>query len=84
MEKPDTHVPEWEHEAAANGESNSKAKQKQSTSALLSEKLDRVLPPHKRYLRLSRNAFLWVVLGTILALLALIIGLAAGLTAGSG
>lgn len=40
-----------------------------------------LFPPHRTYFGRSRRTFLLVVCGAILALLALIIGLAAGLTA---
>lgn len=69
-------VPEWEH---TNGLNNAGATT-QSAGPSLKQKLDNAMPPHKRYLGMKRNIFLLALLATILALLALIIGLAVGLT----
>lgn len=46
----------------------------------LSDRLDRVLPPHKRYFRRSRRTLLIAILVAFLCLLALVIGLAVGLS----
>ena len=46
----------------------------------LSDRLDRVLPRHKRYCGRSRKTLLIILLVVALCLLALIIGLAAGLS----
>lgn len=46
----------------------------------LSDRFDRVLPPHKRYLGRSRRTFLIVLLVALVCLLALVIGLAVGLS----
>lgn len=74
-------VPEWEHSgtAAINAETTN-----HGTGSTLPQKFDSAMPPHKRYLGMKRNIFLLVLLATILALLALIIGLAVGLTQKSG
>ena len=54
-----------------------------SAKPTMAQRLDRVLPPHKKYLGMRRRLFL-IVLAVILAvLLALIIGLAVGLSSGS-
>lgn len=50
----------------------------------LSDRLDRILPPHKRYLGRSRRTLLIALLVAFLCLLALIIGLAVGLSKKSG
>lgn len=50
----------------------------------LSDRLDRILPPHKRYLGRSRRTFLLALLVAFICLLALIIGLAVGLSKKSG
>lgn len=50
----------------------------------LSDRLDRILPPHKRYLGRSRRTFLITLLVAFICLLALIIGLAVGLSKKSG
>lgn len=71
-------VPEWEHNVASQGDGAPKSGH--STKASFATKFDRVLPPHKRYVGMSRKVFLWVLLGVLLALLALIIGLAVGLS----
>ncbi len=83
-EKQHPQLPEWEHEVAGldvAGKQN--ATPRGSRGAALSSKLDRMLPPHKKYLGMRRNVFLCVLLAVVLALLALIIGLAAGLSSGS-
>lgn len=71
-------IPEWEN-AAVNKNSEGlgvSARPRKPFKATFSSKLDSILPPYRRYAGLSRNVFLWV----LLALLALIIGLAVGLT----
>ncbi|KAK6419192.1 hypothetical protein LTR95_017093 [Oleoguttula sp. CCFEE 5521] len=81
----ETQLPEWEHE---NGGAQTQAaapakrglRRVGGGGAGVSAKLDRVLPPHRRYLGMSRKVFLIVLLAVMLALLALIIGLAAGLS----
>ncbi|KAK0284888.1 hypothetical protein LTR35_000223 [Friedmanniomyces endolithicus] len=79
-------IPEWD-DAAVNKETDAKDGNAQSARAParvgLSSKLDSILPPHRRYLGLSRKVFLIALLAAILALLALVIGLAAGLSARS-
>jgi len=81
----ETYNPEWEHVAAAKvkDEHASASTPKRSTRSALQNKLDSILPPHKRYLGRSRKVFLWCLLVLILVLLVLIIGLAAGLSQGS-
>jgi hypothetical protein len=69
-------VPEWEHTGAA-AENGTATRAPGST---LRQKLDSTMPPHKKYLGMKRNVFLLVLLAAVLALLALIIGLAVGLT----
>lgn len=49
----------------------------------LSDRFDRMLPPHKRYFGRSRRTLLIAILVAFLCLLALIIGLAVGLSGGS-
>lgn len=46
----------------------------------LSDRFDRILPPHRRYLGRSRRTFLIALLIALVCLLALIIGLAVGLS----
>jgi hypothetical protein len=60
---------------------DSNATPKQNPKAI-SHGLDRLLPPYRRYMGLSRRNFLIAVALFIVALLALIIGLAVGLTTG--
>jgi hypothetical protein len=50
----------------------------------LSDRFDRILPPHRRYLGLSRRTVLIALLVAFVCLLALIIGLAVGLSKKSG
>jgi hypothetical protein len=54
-----------------------------ATGWALSDRFDRILPPHKRYLGRSRRTLLIIILVAFLCLLALIIGLAVGLGRGS-
>ncbi|KAF2727732.1 hypothetical protein EJ04DRAFT_594031 [Polyplosphaeria fusca] len=51
-----------------------------TTGWALADRFDRLLPPHRRYLGRSRRTLLIAVAVTFLALLALVIGLAVGLT----
>ena len=74
-------IPEWDEAAVATHASTSKAQAISHSN--LSRKFNEVLPPHRRYLGLGRKPFLWIVLAVSLGLLALIIGLAVGLTTGS-
>jgi hypothetical protein len=55
-----------------------------ATGWTLSDRFDRVLPPHRRYCGRSRRTLLLAVLALLLCLLALVIGLAVGLTRKSG
>ena len=71
------HVPEWEHNAASSGQNAPKSQP--SVKAGWSDKFNTILPPHRRYIGMSRKVFLWVLLAVLLVLLALIIGLAVGL-----
>jgi len=50
---------------------------------VLSDRFDRILPPNKRYIGRSRRTLLIIILVAFLCLLALIIGLAVGLSGGS-
>lgn len=54
-----------------------------ATGWALSDRFNRILPPHKRYLGRSRRTLLIFILVAFLCLLALIIGLAVGLGGGS-
>jgi hypothetical protein len=54
-----------------------------ATGWALSDRLDRILPPHRRYFGRSRRTLLIIILVAFLCLLALIIGLAVGLSGGS-
>jgi hypothetical protein len=51
-----------------------------TTRWALSDRLDRMLPPHKRYFGRSRRTLLIIILVAFLCLFALVIGLAAGLS----
>ncbi|KAK3680401.1 hypothetical protein LTR37_021263 [Vermiconidia calcicola] len=75
------HVPEWEHEAAGGDDGKAVGSRPQaSIRTRFTAELDSVIPPHRRYLGLSRNFFLWTLLALVLALLALIVGFAVGLS----
>lgn len=81
----ETQLPEWEHVAAdkINEKHDAVSKPQRSTKTAIVSKLDAVLPRHKKYIGLSRNAFLWAIFAVFLALLVLIIGLGVGLSHGS-
>lgn len=68
-------VPEWEHTQDPSNDGATR-----SPGSTLMAKFDSRMPPHKKYLGMKRNVFLLVLLAAFLALLALIIGLAVGLT----
>lgn len=78
-------VPEWEHIAAQEaskdigGAGAAKRPQWSAKGAF-----DKAVPPHKKYVGLSRRMFLWVVLGVFLVLLVLIISLAVSLPGRGG
>ena len=72
-------IPEWEN-AAVNNTRSDGAGARHLTKGGLSQRFNSILPPHRRYLGLSRKVFLLVLLAVVLALLALIIGLAVGLS----
>lgn len=77
--------PEWEHEAM--GKSSATYKDAHVPTSLtkwrrpMGYRLDAVLPPQKTYFGLRRRTFLIILTMVVLALLALVTGLAAGLTA---
>jgi hypothetical protein len=69
-------VPEWEHTHTSNNDGAANP----STGPTLWQRFDNAMPRHKKYLGMKRNIFLLVLLAGLLALLALIIGLAVGLS----
>ena len=84
-------VPLWEHENAAKGSDatvgqtsveQSGAVKGPGTGTSLQTRIDRLLPPHKRYFGLRRKWFLAALLAAGVISLALIIGLSVGLTRG--
>lgn len=54
-----------------------------SAKPTMGQRLDRLLPPHKKYLGMTRKLFLIVLAVILVLLLALIIGLAVGLSSSS-
>lgn len=83
-----TQLPEWEVPGKKGKQQPmtqrfSRPKSGTSLSLALSRRFDRVFPPNRTYLRLRRRTFLFALLAVIIALLALIIGLAVGLTRNS-
>lgn len=73
-------IPEWEDAGKSKDGATVAEKSHGATRAGFAAKLDHILPPHKRYLGMGRKIFLLVLLAVSLALLALIIGLAVGLS----
>lgn len=76
---PDGQVPQGQQRAAAGGLLAGGA-----LGSAFSRRLDNFLPPHKRYLnnRISRRTLLIIVAAAFLSLLALVVGLAVGLSSG--
>lgn len=77
----ETQIPEWEHVAIERNRETEgiHSKTPASVRTVFATKLDCILPPHRKYIGLSRKAFLWTLFAIVL-LLILIIGLAAGLS----
>ena len=75
-----TQLPEWETPNNGVTKEAPYGKTTSSSRFQLRPLLDRHMPPHKRYLGLRRRLFLLVLACIIIALLALIVGLAVGLT----
>lgn len=72
-------LPEWETTARHRGEKQSPATTEGFKGRALGY-FDHVMPPHQRYLGLSRRRACIIVLVIVVAILILIIGLAAGLS----
>lgn len=51
-----------------------------STRWAIADRFDRVFPPYKRYVGLKRRTFLLILLGAIIAVIALAVGLGVGLS----
>ena len=73
-------LPEWETTSRHRGEKQSRLPATTDFKAKALTQFDRVLPPHRRYLGLSRNLVCIIFLVIVVVILALIIGLAAGLS----
>ena len=75
-----TQLPEWE--TPNNGATKEATSAENAGFSRFQSRplFDRYMPPNKRYLGLRRRIFLIVSVITVIALLALIIGLAVGLT----
>lgn len=78
-------IPEWDQNAVSaaktEGVRDTTASRNGIPKGSLRDRFDAAVPPHRTYLGLKRKWFLIAVLCVFLALLALIIGLAVGLTA---
>ncbi|EME44177.1 expansin-related protein [Dothistroma septosporum NZE10] len=73
-------VPEWEHITAARQQDATGEKATRPAGLPLSARFDAVMPAHGRYLGMKRRTFLIALGAGGLALLALVIGLAVGLS----
>lgn len=85
LASPTTIIPEWDSNAVQTHKAEVTATtshpgNRPAAKAVLQEKLNAVLPRSRSYLGLKRRTFLIVLACAVLALLALIIGLAVGLT----
>ena len=74
------HLPEWETTARHRGETRVPTDQKSSVKERVFLLFDRVMPGHRRYFGFSRKTACIAVLVGLLILLALILGLAIGLS----
>ena len=74
------HLPEWETAARHRGKKQSQTDQKFSVKERGYLVLDRVMPSHTRYFGFSRKVVCIATLLAFLILLALILGLAIGLS----
>ena len=74
-------VPEWDQFKAQETSTTTAVPAKHASHGTsFNARFDSILPPHKRYLRLSRRWFMIALGVVLLLLLALIIGLSVGLT----
>ncbi|KAG9555291.1 hypothetical protein KCU77_g19000, partial [Aureobasidium melanogenum] len=83
LAEPTTIIPEWDSNAVQTHKAEvttSHLGNRPAAKAVLQEKFNAVLPKSRSYLGLKRRTFLIVLACILLALLALIIGLAVGLT----
>ncbi|KAG9690657.1 hypothetical protein KCU95_g8707, partial [Aureobasidium melanogenum] len=83
LAEPTTIIPEWDSNAVQTHKAEvttSHSGNRPAAKAVLQEKFNAALPKSRSYLGLQRRTFLIVLACTVLALLALIIGLAVGLT----
>lgn len=71
-------LPEWETTARYRGEKATKDRRNVKERGL--EYFERVMPAHRRYCGLSRNVACIAVLATLVLVIALILGLAIGLS----
>jgi hypothetical protein len=75
-----SNAPDWEIPKDGTSKPTRLHLGKTTTRWAIADRFDRILPPHKRYLGRSRRTFLIVLLALFVLLLALVIGLAVGLT----
>ncbi|KAH0335429.1 hypothetical protein KCU81_g9017, partial [Aureobasidium melanogenum] len=83
LAEPTTIIPEWDSNAVQTHKAEvttSHSKNRPAAKAVLQEKFNAILPKSRSYFGLKRRTLLIVLACTLLALLALIIGLAVGLT----
>lgn len=74
------HLPEWETTARHRGEKHTHTSQNPSVKERAFIIFDRVLPDHRKYFGFSRNIACIAISAVFLILLALILGLAIGLS----
>ena len=87
MKEIDSHVTNsdsgWEIPEAGHAKRSHHVGRGSAARWAISDRLDRILPPHKRYFGRSRRTLFIAILALFLCILALIIGLAVGLSHGS-
>lgn len=74
-----TSGPDWDLPAGGTASKRRNRLGGSATGWAISDRFDRILPPHKRYLGRSRRTLLIAIAIVLLLLLGLIIGLATGL-----
>ena len=79
-QNPNVQIPEWDQHGKTADIPAAPARSGAGTRLSLRSRFDRTMSPHRKYFGLRRRTFLIIIVAIVLALLALIIGLAVGLT----
>lgn len=74
------YAPDWELPQQGPSKPTRLRFRRRAVEWAIADRVDRILPPHKRYLGRSRRTLLIFIAVLLLAILALVIGLSVGLT----